>query len=303
MKILLTGGGGFIGSHVVDLLLNEKHQVVVVDDFSSGKVENISKGAACYSINMNDTNLENVFLAENPDIVIHLAEQVSVTKSMDNPLSDCVQTINGTINLLECCIKYKVKKIIYSSSAAVYGKPTYVPIDENHVLAPKSFYGLSKLTGEAYVQLYSKLYNLNYTILRYANVYGPRQSNIGEAGVIRRFLDSFMLNQPLTVYGDGNQRRDFVYVKDVAEATLQAIHHGDYETFNISSNTTKSINDLIFLLSLFMDTKPEIIHLPEPLGDIRISCLSNEKANKLLHWQPKITLIEGIEETILSLQS
>jgi UDP-glucose 4-epimerase len=303
LKVLVTGGGGFIGSHVVDMLLVENYHVAVVDNFSSGMERNVPEGIACYAMDLNDSSLENVFLTEKPDIVMHFAAQVSVKKSIDNPFDDCRQNINGTIKLLECCQKYQVKKFIYSSTAAVYGVPKYSPIDENHPLAPESFYGLSKLTGETYIQLYSKLFNLNYTILRYANVYGPRQSNKGEAGVIRSFLDNFMLNQPLTVYGDGSQRRDFVFVKDVAAANLQAIHHGDYQTINISSNTTKSINDLIFLLSLLTDNRPEVIQLPERTGDIKNSCLLNQKALEVLHWSPRVSLIEGIEETIQSLKS
>ncbi|HYK72423.1 MAG TPA: NAD-dependent epimerase/dehydratase family protein [Pseudoneobacillus sp.] len=299
--MLVTGGAGFIGSHIVDCLIKEDYQVVIVDNLSSGFIDNFKKNIIFYPLDINDAALDNIFFIEKPEIVIHQAAQVSVKESMDDPMNDCKQNINGTIHLLECCKKHKVKKIIYASSAAVYGLPEYVPIPETHVLSPESFYGISKVTSEAYIRLYSKLCGLKYTILRYSNVYGPRQSIDGEAGVIRIFLDRFKQNRPVTIYGDGNQKRDFVYVKDVAEANLLGIKHADNEVINISSNTSKSINEIVILLSILLGKKKEKIYISERPGDIRDSCLSNQKAQHLLHWEPNFSLIKGLEETINSL--
>ena len=237
-------------------------------------------------------------MIERPDIVIHLAAQVSVQQSINSPTLDCDVNIAGTIRILNACVKYKVKKLIFSSSAAVYGTPNSLPIDENHSVLPISFYGLSKLTAERYIQLFSQIYNLKYTILRYSNVYGPNQNLQGEAGVIALFIQHLLDDKSLTIFGDGNQTRDFIYVKDVAYANLLAIERGDNQIFNIGSNTQIPITDLIDTLSVILGKKIKRNFETARHGDIIHSLLLNIKANSGLLWSPKFTLEKGLKETI-----
>lgn len=298
MKILVTGGAGFIGSAIVQQLLENNDKVIIIDNLTTGELHNIKPMTSFYPLDITSNELEKVFLIERPDIVIHQAAQVSVQQSLNAPSLDCHVNILGTINILNSCVKYKVKKLIYSSTAAVYGAPNYLPIDENHPVLPMSFYGLSKSTAERYIQLFSQLYNLKYTILRYANVYGPNQNLQGEAGVIALFIKHMLNDESLTIFGDGNQTRDFVYVKDVAAANVLAIQKGDNQIFNIGSNTQISITNLINTLSELHEK--EIIRnfeKPRP-GDIIDSLLLNQKAKSELGWSPKFTLEAGLKETI-----
>lgn len=298
MNVLVTGGAGFIGSHIVDKLINEGLDVVVVDNLSTGKLENLNDKAKFYNLDITSEQLSNIFEKEKIDVVIHQAAQTDVQKSLQDPISDSKVNINGTINLLKCCRKYNVRKIIYASSAAVYGKPEYLPIDEKHPIQPMSFYGISKFTPESYLKIYKELYGLDYTILRYSNIYGPRQDSKGEGGVIAIFIDKLLNEQTPIIFGDGEQTRDFLYVEDVAEANFRAIFKGDGEILNISTNTRISINQLYTELTsiLHLDLKP---HYKEArLGDILHSSLNNQKAIQTLNWQPKYTFSEGLLKTV-----
>lgn len=298
MNVLVTGGAGFIGSHIVDKLINEGLDVVVIDNLSTGKLENLNEKAKFYNLDITSKQLATVFEKEKIDVVIHQAAQTDVQKSLQDPISDSKVNINGTINLLKCCRKYNVRKIIYASSAAVYGKPEYLPIDEKHPIQPMSFYGISKFTPENYFRIYKELYGLNYTILRYSNIYGPRQDSKGEGGVIAIFIDKLLNEQTPIIFGDGEQTRDFLYVEDVAEANFRAIFKGDGEILNISTNTRISINQLYTELTsiLHLDLKP---HYREArLGDILHSSLNNQKAIQILNWQPKYTFSEGLLKTV-----
>lgn len=297
MKVLVTGGAGFIGEHFTKKLLKENYEVVIVDNFSSGMRNEITKDTILYDVNIEDEVMGAIFLKEKPDYVVHLAAQVSVNRSIQYPFVDCLTNITGTVNLLENSIKYNVKKFVFASSAAIYGEPVYLPIDELHPQQPISFYSLSKMTAEKYIILYEKLFGLNYCITRFSNVYGPGQNSDGEAGVISIFLDRIIANKSPIVYG-GEQTRDFVYVKDVANAIYKAMKYENNEIFNISSNTETKINDLLKLMikTIRNDVTPEFKCARE--GDIVHSKLDNTRISKLLNWSPSYSLKAGLDETI-----
>ncbi|MEC3883974.1 NAD-dependent epimerase/dehydratase family protein [Halobacillus sp. HZG1] len=297
MKVLVTGGAGFIGSHIVDELLFQHFDVVIVDNLSTGREENIPGHVTHYNMDLRDS-LDLVFANERPDIVIHQAAQVSVAHSMKNPGFDAEENIKVTVNLLESCVKYGVTKFIFASSAAVYGAPAYLPIDENHPIDPSSFYGLSKRSAETYIEMFSQTFDLNYTILRYSNVYGMRQNTEGEAGVVALFIDQALKGETLSVFGDGLQTRDFIFVKDVAKANVAACLNGDRETINISQGIQTSILELIKALYLNIGDSIQPSFYEERTGDIRHSLLSNKKAKQLLEWEPFYTLSEGLKLTI-----
>ncbi|ENQ3079590.1 NAD-dependent epimerase/dehydratase family protein [Bacillus cereus] len=298
MKVLVTGGAGFIGSHIVESLLENNVETVVVDNLTTGYKENIPPQATFYYFDIRDPNIDKIFMIEKPDFVIHQAAQVSVQESIKQPFYDCSENVMATINILQSCIKYNVKKMIYASTAAVYGDPKYLPVDENHPLNPVSFYGLSKLTSETYIQLFAKLYGLKYTILRYSNVYGARQNADGEAGVISIFIDRLLKDVNPIIYGDGKQTRDFIFVKDVAHANFLALTNEDNQICNISSNQQTSVNELISVICSLMKRKENQIYKDERPGDIVHSYLLNDKARKHLKWQPTFSLPQGLEETV-----
>ncbi|MGJ7045774.1 SDR family oxidoreductase [Thermoanaerobacterium thermosulfurigenes] len=298
MNILVTGGAGFIGSNIVDLLIDNGYDVIVVDNMSTGKKENINKKAIFYNIDITDDNLYKVFENEKIDNVIHHAAQIDIQRSINDPVFDAKVNIIGTINLLECCRKYDVKKIVYASSAAVYGDPEYLGVDEKHKVNPISYYGISKHTPEHYIKVYNELYGLKYTILRYANVYGIRQDPKGEGGVISIFIDKMLSGKNPVIFGDGNQTRDFIYVKDVAMANLLALEKGDNEIMNISTNKATTINELVDVMSKIIGTHLKPIYASQRKGDILHSYLDNQKAKELLEWIPDYTLEDGLIETI-----
>jgi UDP-glucose 4-epimerase len=301
MKVLITGGAGFIGSHVVEECLAHNYEVVVVDNFSSGSINNISDECKVYHVDINDIHLKKVFEIEMPDLVIHLAAQVSVMKSLEDPVADGEINILGTLRLLECARIHHVKKIVLASSAAVYGNPEELPVNEKSPVNPLSFYSLSKWASEQYVQLYESLYNLPYCILRFSNVYGPRQNPLGEAGVVSIFIDQLINREEITIYG-GQQTRDFVYVKDVATACMKAIESTKTGVYNISSCSETSINDLFSITSLLAGINMEPLKYPLRQGEIQQSVLGNEKAKKEFEWKNTYSLKEGLKETISTYQ-
>lgn len=299
MKVLVTGGAGFIGSHIVDYLIKNKHKVVVVDNLSTGKEENINDLAVFYKVDITDfKGLENVFNVERPDYVMHHAAQISIQNSITNPMLDADTNIIGTVNLLRCCVEFNAKKIIYASSAAVYGNPLYLGIDEDHSLQPLSFYGISKLTPENYIKVFCDLYDLKYSILRYSNVYGIRQDPKGEGGVVSIFVDKLLNKQQPFIFGDGLQTRDFVYVEDIALANLASMHSGDGETINISVNKPTSLIELLKIMNEICGTNIKPIYTEARPGDIKTSYLDNRKAREILSWKPIYSLQEGIRLTM-----
>ncbi|MBT6774425.1 NAD-dependent epimerase/dehydratase family protein [Candidatus Woesearchaeota archaeon] len=298
MKVLVTGGAGFIGSHVVDKLIEQEHQVIVVDNLSTGKEINLQNNIKLINIDVSSSELSNVFEEHQPEIVIHLAAQINVNKSIQNPKLDAETNILGTINILEHCRKHKIKKIIYAASAAQFGNPQYLPIDENHPFQPLSPYGLSKSVVESYLKLYSRLYNLNHTILRYANVYGPRQNSDAEGGVIAIFSQQSLNNQQLSIFGDGKQTRDFIYVEDVAEATVLMLNKGNNQIYNLGSGKEISLNNLINLFKDILQKDISLNYVEARKGDIKKNYYSIEKIKNECSFLPKINLKEGLTKTI-----
>lgn len=299
MKVLVTGGAGFIGSHIVDHLIKNKHEAVIIDNMSTGKEENINPSSVFYRVDIMDyKSLEKVFNDEKPDYVIHHAAQINIQNSILDPTFDAEINIVGTINLLRCCVKFDTKKIIYASSAAVYGNPVYLGIDEEHPVKPLSFYGISKHTPEHYFEAFSDLYNLKFTILRYSNAYGIRQDPKGEGGVVSIFVDKLLTNKTPVIFGDGTQTRDFIYVEDIALANLAAIHSGDGEIVNISINQPTSLIELLKMMNEICGTSINPIHTEAKQGDIKTSYLINSKAKQILSWEPIYSLHEGLRLTM-----
>jgi UDP-glucose 4-epimerase len=297
MKVLVTGGAGFIGSHIVDQLIEQKHQVIIVDVLGVTSIKYIHSQATFYEMDVRSKELEKVFADERPDVVIHLAAQSVVPPSIKDPGYDQAVNIGGTIQVLECMHKYGAKKIIYSSSAAVYGEPISLPIQEDHPIKPISPYGLSKWIAEQYIELYHRMYGIEYTIFRYANVYGPRQTSDGEGGVVSIFVDKLKKNESNTINGDGRHTRDYVYVLDVAEANLLAIDQGNQQVVNISTGRAVSVLELLDALSEATGKSVDSKHGPEREGDIVHSTLNPEAAYEALGWKAKTGLVEGLKRT------
>ncbi|GKS10527.1 NAD-dependent epimerase/dehydratase family protein [Paenibacillus chitinolyticus] len=298
MKVLVTGGAGFIASHITDKLIEQGHDVVCVDNLSTGTEENINPQATFYKEDITSDNIREIFIIERPECVIHHAAQIDVQKSIRYPVEDAKINILGTINILESCKEAGTKKIIYASSAAVYGDPQYLGVDEIHSIVPLSHYGISKYTPEHYIKAYEKLYGLRYTILRYANVYGTRQISKGEGGVISIFVENLLNNNSPIIFGDGEQTRDFIYVEDIAAANVAALTFGDNFVLNVSTNERTSINQLVYMLNRVANTELPIVYREARNGDIVHSCLDNTLAKSELKWAPKFTLKEGLQKTV-----
>lgn len=294
-KVLITGGAGFIGSHTVDLLIENGYEVFVVDNLSSGSRANVNKKAKIYNLDITCAELENVFKENRPDYVFHLAAQASVSFSTKFPTEDAQANILGSINILKFSKKYDVKKIIMISTAAVYGVPERLPVDEAHSVSCLSFYGLSKYTMEKYTELFG----VDYIILRLANIYGPRQSAHGEAGVVAIFADKMKNNQEIIIDGDGEQTRDFVFVSDVAKICLCAIESDvKNEIINISTNKAISINKLFEIMGSNCNYHQAPVHGKERIGDIKHSILDNAKCKSLFGYVPQTPVEEGLKELV-----
>ena len=303
MKVLVTGGAGFIGSHIVDQLLAEGHQVVVVDDLSTGSLDNVNPQASFVRLSVLDGELLGLFAREKFDAALHLAAQTIVGSSLEHPDIDARVNVLGTLQVLEGCRQHGVERIIFASSAAVYGDVAELPVPEEAPGQPASFYGLSKLTAERYIQMYHALYGLNYLILRYANVYGERQGDRGEGGVVSIFAGCLCRNNRLNIYGDGGQTRDFVYVGDVAAANVAAVTTPQTNRIlNISSQTETSVNELASLFAEIAGEAACPAYHPARSGDILRSTLRNREACAALDWQPRIGLREGLERTYKALR-
>jgi UDP-glucose 4-epimerase len=301
MKILVTGGAGFIGSHIVDLFIRQGHDVVILDNLSTGKKENINPRAKFYQADIRDKEKVNqIFASEICDAVAHQAAHASVRESVENPLYDADVNILGSLNVLQACVKYKIKKIAFASTGgALYGDAKILPTPEDYPAKPCSPYGVSKLSVENFLYYYKKIQNLNYVILRYANVFGPRQDPFGEAGVVAIFSQKIISNDQPIINGDGTQTRDFVYVEDVARANLLALESKiDEDFFNIGTGRETSINDLFKLMAEISGRKIKEVHGPAKAGEQQTSALDFSKIKKKLGWKPRVDLKEGLEKTL-----
>lgn len=298
MRVLVTGGAGFIGSHTVDKLVNHGAEVVIVDDLSTGNEENLNPAANFVRLDIASERLSDVFIQYKPDFVIHLAAQVSVPKSLTNPVQDCMTNIIGCINLLENCRNHGINKVVYASSAAVYGSPADEVLSEGTATLPLSCYGVSKLTPEYYLKAYNHLYGINYTVLRYANVFGPRQDAMGEGGVVSIFATKILNKQAPTIFGDGEQTRDFIYVEDVAQANVKALSSGDNMILNVGTGKRTSINELFFAMSEISGITLEPVYVAAREGDIKHSCMNIGNILRNLDWQSQFSLTAGLIKTI-----
>jgi UDP-glucose 4-epimerase len=300
MRVLVTGGAGFVGSHIVDLLIENKHEVSIVDLLTTGNKDNINPLARFYEVDIRSKDLEKVFEQEKPEIVYHLAAQSAVSPSVKDPLYDESVNVGGTVNVLEMMRKYRAKKIIYPSSAAVYGNPVSLPITEDHRIEPISPYGLSKWLAEHYLTLYQRMYGIDYTIFRYANIYGPRQIPEGEGGVISIFTDQIKNGETPKINGDGKHTRDFISVGDVAQANLEAMTKGRQTVMNISTGEAVSVLELLQCMEEATGQSIEVIHREERPGDIVHSCLQPALAHETLDWRATTSLLDGLKQTIQS---
>lgn len=299
MNILVTGGAGFIGSHLVDALLAAGHAVTVIDNLSTGNRAFVHPEAAFYEADIRDKKaIEPIFAKGRFDIVFHEAAQVLVPYSMEHPDVDADINIMGLISVLDQCRFHGVKKFIFSSSAAVYGDNTKVPIGEDAPLRPTSFYGLTKMIAEKYIQLYHDVFGLDYAILRYSNVYGERQGSHGEGGVVYVFAKALSHGEDLMIYGDGEQSRDFIYVKDVVQANLAAMDDTvQAGVYNVSTKIETTINALKEILLYLSKVPVRVSYGPARDGDIFRSALDNTKAKEYLRWQPGTKLLPGLLAT------
>jgi UDP-glucose 4-epimerase len=304
MKVLVTGGAGFIGSHLVRQLLDAQHDVTVLDNVSTGTWQHLPQGkdtCTCWEMDIRDKAAREKIEQAKFDIIVHLAAQTMVDVSIKDPEFDASENVMGTVNILEAARHSGVKRIIFASTAASYGDVTEdkLPIREEETLAPMSFYGLTKVVAEKYLKLYHDLYGLDYVALRFANVYGERQGDTGEGGVISIFAKRIAKDQGITVFGDGKQTRDFIYAGDIAAGIIGAMTTDKANTvYNLSNQTETSLLELIDLMAKAVGKAVEPQFAAPREGDINRSMLCNEAAVKNLNWQPQMDLAEGLARTI-----
>ena len=299
MKVLVTGGAGFIGSHVVDRLVAAGHEVAVIDNLSTGVRSYVNPKASFHEIGIGDKGVAEAFTKEKPEAVCHLAAQINVTESVKDPAFDAMTNIIGTINLLQAAVNSGVKKFIFSSTGgAIYGEPKVLPADETTVPEPMSPYGTSKLATEEYIKLYSRNHPLQYVILRYSNVFGPRQVPHGECGVCAVLTDLMLKGKQPTLYGFGEPVRDYVYVGDVARANVLALERGSNTTVNISNGKATTVNEIFDALDKVIGFNQEPIRKPLRAGEVEKIICANDKAKKELGWSPTVGLLEGLQNTI-----
>jgi len=296
---LVTGGAGFIGSHMVDRLLELEYRVVIIDDLSNGKIKNLNHGATFHHADITQPSVAEVFEKEKPDLVFHMAAQTSVTRSTKEPILDTNVNVLGTLRLLEAARRVGVEKIIYSSTGgALYGNPETVPCPDDAPTEPVSPYGMSKYVGEQYLRFYHRQYRLNYTSLRYGNVYGPRQDPTGEAGVVAIFTSAMLDGKQPEIFGDGNQERDFVSVFDVIDANIAAIDRGDGMEMNIATGEATTVNRIFELLKGITGYKWDPVHGAGRAGEVYRISLDWSRAAAELDWAPKVGLADGLAGTV-----
>ncbi len=303
MKVLVTGGAGFIGSHVVDRCVSLGHDVVVVDDLSSGQERWVNPKARFYKLDIRDPRLQSLLEWERPEVISHQAARANVRESLEQPILYADVNILGSLNLLEAARKTGVRKIVYASTGgAVYGEPRFFPVTEDHPVDPLDPYGASKHQVEHYLFLYKANYGLDYTTLRYPNVYGPRQNPFGEAGVVAIFASKLLSGETPVINGSGEQSRDFVFVRDVAAANVLAFHRAGGAILNIGSGESVSVNEIYRLLAQLIGANVPPVRVGAKLGEVSRTCLDASRARRELDWAPAVPLVEGLAETVSHLE-
>lgn len=298
MNILVTGGAGFIGSNIVDAYISKGHNVVIIDNMSTGVKDYINPKAKFYEIDVCDTGISKVFEENKIDLINHHAAQIDLRKSVDDPAFDINVNIAGSVNLLQNAIKSGVKKFIFASTGgAIYGEHDYFPADEEHPTRPYAPYGINKMCVEKYLYYYNHVYGLDYVVLRYANVYGPRQNPHGECGVIAIFTDKILNGQQPVINGPGDQTRDYVFVNDVVNANVLALDAKGPVIYNVATTKETDVNYIFNRINRFAGTNFEEKHGPAKLGEQKRSVLSYEKIMKELGWTPKTEIEEGLKIT------
>lgn len=299
MKILVTGGAGFIASHITDALLLDNHDVAVVDNLYSGFIENVNPKAKFYNMSIGDEKLESVFTEFKPEIIIHHAAQMDVRKSVADPQFDANLNIIQPLGMLELCRKHGVKKIIFSSTGgAIYGEQDYFPADENHPTRPLSPYGITKLSLEKYLFFYKEIYGIQHVILRYGNIYGPRQNPHGEAGVIAIFCKKMLGGEQPIINGPGTQTRDYTFVADVVEANRLAVKYNKSGIFNVGTGIETDVNFLFRKINQELGNKTKEEHGEAKAGEQQRSVLDFNLIKKEMGWSPKYDMNKGLEITV-----
>ena len=299
MNILVTGGAGFIGSAIVDEYIAQGHSVVVLDNLSTVKKHNLHPKAHFYHDDIRSAGIESILKKEHIEVINHHAAQINVRTSVADPVGDAQINIEGAINILESARRTDVKKIIFASSGgAIYGDASTIPTPEEYSpVKPASPYGIGKYTVEHYLRFFHETYNLNYTALRYSNVYGPRQNDEGEAGVIALFLNAAINSKEIIIYGDGTQIRDFVFVEDVVKANCNVLISDYVGECNIGTGIGTDINSVVEQVSSILGTKLKKKYQSKRPGEVQKSILDRKKAQKVLHWQPSTEFSNGLEKT------
>lgn len=300
MRIVVSGGAGFIASHIVDQYIQLGHQVAIIDDLSTGQQENLNPEATFYEVDITDAGaVAEVMQTERPELINHHAAQMNVRRSVQEPVFDATTNILGSINVIEAALAVGTRKIVYASSGgAVYGELQYMPADESHPINPASHYGVSKYTVEQYLSLYNQLAGLSYTALRYANVYGPRQNPYGEAGVVAIFGQQMLAGKQPIIFGDGSDTRDYVFVDDIVAANVRVLDTGDNEVFNLGTGQPTSVQEVFAAVAEATGFTGQPIYAQPRAGDIAHNALDSSKAQQLLGWQPRSSFTEGIQRTI-----
>ena len=299
MKIVVTGGAGFIGSHVVELYVSRGHEVIIVDNLATGKRENLHPKARFVEVDIRDAKAADLIRSEKPDVVNHHAAQMDVRKSVADPIFDAQTNILGTINLLAASRDAGVKKFLFvSSGGAAYGEQEIFPAPETHPTWPVSPYGVSKRSGELYAHFFMAEYGLKFVAMRYANVYGPRQDPHGEAGVVAIFSGRMLRGEPVTVNGDGKQTRDYVYVGDVARMSHLALETDATGPVNVGTGVETDVNELAALILEAAKSKSEVRHGPAKSGEQKRSVVDITRAAKVVAWKPEVTLRDGLARTV-----
>ena len=305
MRVLVTGGAGFIGSHLVDALVQRGHDVSIVDDLSAGRSGFINPHARLHEVSITDFDgLSRVFAAERPEVIIHNAAQISVRSSMADPSFDAHVNVVGSVNVLQLAVTHGCERVLFASTGAVYSEPVRLPMDESHPAVPASAYGTSKLAVESYLRLYNEVYGLQYVAFRYGNVYGPRQDPGGEAGVVPIFASQMLSGRQVTIYGDGSKTRDYLYISNVVEANLAAMRLPKAaEVLNLARGVEVSDYEVFDLVRSAVGSDVEPVYAEKRPGEVDRVCIDSSRASEVLGWTPTVEPAEGIRRSVEHLRA